>query len=215
MIYGYARVSTNGQSLERQLSQLRLYVQEDRFIITDTQTGKTFERKGYNSLVGTETTAPLLHEGDLLIVTSLDRFGRSYTEIQQQWKHITQTLKADIKVLDMPLLDTRTENNLDGKLVSDLVLQILSYVSEKERISIKERQKAGIDVMPLDNEGRKISIRTGRPTGRPRTPYPDNWHDVYIEWKSGKITATKAMQMLNLKKTVFYKLANQYQQNNL
>ncbi len=210
MVYGYARVSTNGQCLERQIAQLRDYISDDRCIITDTATGKSFARKGYNSLVGTDTTAPLLHEGDLLIVTSLDRLGRSYIEIQQQWKHITQVLKADIKVLDMPLLDTQSKDNLDGRLISDLVLQILAYVAEKERISIRERQQAGIAVMPVGCDGKRISLKTGRATGRPKTPYPDNWDEVYNEWQSGNITATKAMQKLNLKKTLFYKLANQY-----
>lgn len=214
MTYGYARVSSISQNLDRQLLQLREYVIDDRFIICDKSSGKDFNRKGYNSLVGTDETAPILHENDLLVITSLDRLGRNYTEIKHQWEHLTQTLKVNVKVLDMPLLDTQS-NSLDGKLISDLVLQILSYVSEKERISIKERQKAGIAIMPVDAEGRKISIKTGRPTGRPRTPYPDNWNNIYIEWKSGKITATKAMQLLNLKKTVFYKLVNQYQQNNL
>ena len=130
-VYGYARVSSKEQNLDEQIKALREYGIEDRYIIIDKQSGKTFDRKGYNSLVGTEKTAPRLQEGDLLVVLFLDRLGRDYTEIQRQWEHITKVLKANIKVLEIPLLDTTNNaKDLDTKFISDLVLQILSYVAQ-------------------------------------------------------------------------------------
>ncbi len=197
MIYGYARVSANDQSLDRQLMMLREYISEERYIIIDKATGKDFKRKGYNTLVGTSDTAPLLHEGDLLIVTSLDRLGRNYTEIKEQWSLITNTLKVDIKILEMPLLDTsQTADTLDKKFIIDLVLQILSYTAEKERENIKERQRQGI----------AAARAKGKSLGRPKVEYPDNWDEVYISWKNGKITAVQAMNELNMKRTTFYNL---------
>ena len=201
--YGYARVSTIDQNLERQLQQLHGAGIDDRFIITDKASGKDFNRKGYNSLVGTENNAPLLREGDLLVICSLDRLGRNYTEIREQWEHITKTLKADIKVLDMPLLDTSSnnENNLDKKFIADLVLQILSYTAEKERINIKARQRQGIDV----------ALAKGVKFGRPSIEFPENWEQVYTSWKKGEITAKKAMELLNLKRNTFYRLVQKYE----
>lgn len=211
MIYGYARVSTAEQNLDRQLEQLRQYIADERYIITDKASGKNFDRKGYNSLVGTDDTAPLLHEGDLLLITSLDRLGRNYIEIKEQWEHITRTLKADIKVLEIPLLDTTaTDGNLDKRFIADLVLQILSYTAQKERENIRKRQRQGIDVMQVVN-GKRISAKTGRATGRPNAIYPDNWELIYKQWKNKDITANKAMEILNLKRTTFYKLVKHYE----
>lgn len=214
MIYGYARVSTTDQNLERQLAQLREVVTDERYIVTDKASGKDFNRKGYNSLVGTPETAPRLNEGDTLVIISLDRLGRNYTEIKEQWEHITRTLKANIKVLDMPLLDTTNNaNNLDGRFIADLVLQILSYTAEKERENTRKRQRQGIDVMPMV-DGKRVSIKTGRAVGRPNARYPDNWADVYPNWQDGLITATKAMELMNVTRTTFYKLVKQYENNN-
>lgn len=211
MIYGYARVSTAEQNLDRQLEQLRQYITDERYIITDKASGKNFDRRGYNSLVGTDDTAPLLHEGDLLLITSLDRLGRNYIEIKEQWEHITRTLKADIKVLEIPLLDTTaTDGNLDKRFIADLVLQILSYTAQKERENIRKRQRQGIDVMQVVN-GKRISAKTGRATGRPNAIYPDNWELIYKQWKNKDITANKAMEILNLKRTTFYKLVKNYE----
>ena len=201
MKYGYARVSSTEQNLDRQLMQLREYIEDSRYIICDKQSGKNFDRKGYNLLVGTETTAPLLHEGDLLIVCSLDRLGRNYTEIRDQWKHITSALKADIKILDMPLLDTTSEkDNLDRRFIVDLVLQILSYTAEKERLNIRKRQQEGIEAAKAK----------GKHLGRPEINYPDNWLEVYTKWCKKEITATEAMKETGLKRNSFYKLANKY-----
>lgn len=211
MTYGYARVSTTDQNLERQLEQLRQYITDERYIITDKASGKNFDRRGYNSLVGTADTAPRLHEGDLLLITSLDRLGRNYVEIREQWEYITKTLKADIKVLEIPLLDTAaTDGNLDKRFIADLVLQILSYTAEKERENTRKRQRQGIDVMQVV-DGKRVSSKTGRPTGRPNAVYPDNWEQVYKQWKECSITANKAMETLDLKRTTFYKLVKQYE----
>ena len=123
-IFAYARVSTDGQNLDRQLEQLRPLVKDERYIFCDHASGKDFSRKAYQSLVGTDSTLPILHVGDLLIICSIDRLGRNYDEIREQWQHITTTLKVDIQVLDMPLLNTRMagEKNLDGKFISDLII---------------------------------------------------------------------------------------------
>ena len=211
MTYGYARVSTTDQNLDRQLEQLRQHIADERYIITDKASGKNFDRRGYNSLVGTADTAPLLHEGDLLLITSLDRLGRNYVEIREQWEYITRTLRADIKVLEIPLLDTTaTDGNLDKRFIADLVLQILSYTAEKERENTRKRQRQGIDVMQVV-DGKRVSAKTGRPTGRPNAVYPEQWEQVYKQWKGGEITANKAMELLDLKRTTFYKLVKQYE----
>ena len=183
-----------------------------KYIFEDKASGKDFNRKAYNALIGTENTVPLLHEGDLLVIYSIDRLGRNYTEIREQWKHITQNLNADIKVLDMPLLDTRTKNGNDLKrtFISDLVLQILSYCAQKERENILARQKQGIAAMKVVN-GKKVSLKTGRPTGRPAIGFPQNWDEIYFKWKNGEITAVTARHLLGLKTNTFYKLLHQYE----
>lgn len=212
MTYGYARVSTKEQNLERQLDQLREYITDERYIIRDKESGKNFNRTGWNMLVGTDITAPALHKGDLLIVCSLDRLGRNYNEIKKQWEYITTVLEADIKVLDMPLLDTSTAaNNLDGRFIADLVLQILSYTAEKERENTTKRREQGVAVMPII-DGKRVSTKTGRPVGRPNAQFPKGFEKVYNDWKSGVIsTAEAAMQELNLKRTTFYKLVKQFE----
>lgn len=197
MVYGYARVSHTDQNLERQISQLMEYVTDPRNIITDKVSGKDFQRKGYNLLVGTDESSPILRSGDLLIITSLDRLGRNYEEICKQWEFITHELNVDIKVLDMPLLDTTIQkNNLDSRFIADLVLQILSYVSEKERINIRERQRQGIE----------LAKAAGKYKGR--KPIEIN-EKLLIEecakWQSGKQTAVQTMKNCNISKTLFYR----------
>ena len=169
--FGYARVSSRDQNLDRQLDQLQKVVPDERNIITDLQSGKDFDRKGYHSLVGSDQNAPLLRKGDLLIITSLDRLGRNYTEIHQQWSRITKEIGADIRVLDMPLLDTSSvDSSLDHRFIADLVLQILAYVSEKERLAIKTRQRQGIDAAQL----------RGKKFGRPKVTIPEEYEIVLI-----------------------------------
>ena len=212
--YGYARVSSTEQNLDEQLKALREYGIEDRYIIIDKQSGKTFDRKGYNSLVGTEQTAPRLQEGDLLVILFLDRLGRDYTEIQRQWEHITKELKANIKVLEIPLLDTTNSvKDLDTRFISDLVLQILSYVAEKERLANQRRRELGIAAMPVNEDGKRVSTKSGNPTGRPEATYPDEWESVISQLDRNEITAVKAMEMLSLKKTTFYRLLKAYRQS--
>lgn len=216
MIYGYARVSTKEQNLDRQIISLREIVPDERNIITDKQSGKTFDRKGYNSLVGTDTTSPMLREGDTLVIVSLDRLGRDYAEIQRQWRHITQTLKVNIRVLDMPVLNTSSDDRLETKLISDIVLQLLSFVAEKERKSTLERQRQGIEAMPYgeeltrDGKPKKVSKKTKKPVGRPQLAFPEEWEQNYLDWKDGKITAKRCMEKLGLKRSTFYKLAKIY-----
>ncbi len=205
-VWGYARVSTTEQNLARQLEQLKLFGISERNIRCDKASGKTFNRMEYNALVGTETTAPLLRSGDLLVIVSLDRLGRNYTEIKEQWNYIINVIGADIVVLDMPLLDTRqSDDNLDKRFIADLVLQILSYVAQKELENTRRRQKQGINAMPVIN-GKKTSTKTGRPTGRPSVEFPQDWKEYYEKWRLGEITAIKCMEILNLKRSTFYKI---------
>ena len=146
-IWGYARVSSTSQNLDRQLEQLRAYGIDERHIKTEKQSGKDFQRPAFLSLVGTETVAASMRAGDTLVICSLDRLGRNYSEIQRWWQYITKELGCGIVVLDMPLLCTNDgENSLDRSFMADSVLQILSYVAEKERIAIHERQRQGIEV---------------------------------------------------------------------
>lgn len=212
-IYGYARVSSADQNETRQIKELTAFGVEHRNIKVDKASGKDFNRKAYLSLIGTEEVDGALRQGDLLVVVSIDRLGRNYTEIMEQWRHITQVIKADIKVLDMPLLDTRQNGDtLDSRFVADLVLQIISYFAQKERDSIKIRQKQGIAVMQVV-DGKKISTRTGNPYGRPKAEFPTNWEDVYPQWKANQITAVKAMELMQLTKNTFYNLVKRYEQN--
>ena len=210
-VYGYARVSSRDQNLDRQIQALRDAGVEERFIFCDKQSGKDFNRKEYNTLVGTADNAPALHKGDLLVIMSIDRLGRNYSEMRDQWDLITKTIGADIKVLDMPLLDTSSStDNLDSRFLADLVLQILSYVAEKERENTRKRQRQGIDVMPV-KDGKRYSSKTGRPTGRPPIEFPEHWDEVYSAWKAGHITAVQAMMDLHLRKNSFYKLVKRYE----
>lgn len=195
--YGYARVSSKDQNLDRQLDQLKAIGIEPRNIFCDKASGKNFNRPSWNSLIDQ------LQKGDLLVVVSLDRMGRNYTDIKEQWQHITHTIGADIKVLDMPMLDTsQTAESLDRRFIADLVLQILSYTAEKERKNIHARQEQGIKAA----QERNVKF------GRPAAQFPDGWEQTYKTWKDGQITATAAMDSLNLKRTTFYKLVKQYEQ---
>ena len=196
-VFAYARVSSSDQNLDRQVEALMPYITDKRYLYCDHASGKDFDRKAWKALVGTNETLPALQQGDLLVVLSLDRLGRNYTEIQHEWQHITQTLGCNIKVLDMPLLDTSTSNdNLDRRFMANLVLQILAYVAERERLNIKTRQAQGI----------KIALEKGIHFGRVATQKQENWDSVIADVESGRLTATAAMKLLNLKRTTFYKL---------
>lgn len=195
--YGYARVSSKDQNLDRQLDQLKAIGIEPRNIFCDKASGKNFNRPSWDNLINQ------LQKGDLLVVVSLDRMGRNYTEIKEQWQHITHDIGADIKVLDMPMLDTtKINDSLDRRFIADLVLQILSYTAEKERKNIHARQEQGIKAA----QERNVKF------GRPAAQFPDGWEQTYTAWKDGQITATAAMDSLGMKRTTFYKLAKQYEQ---
>lgn len=195
--YGYARVSSKDQNLDRQLDQLKAIGVEPRNIFCDKASGKNFNRPSWDNLIDQ------LQKGDLLVVVSLDRMGRNYTEIKEQWQHITHDIGADIKVLDMPMLDTtKTNDSLDRRFIADLVLQILSYTAEKERKNIHARQEQGIKAA----QERNVKF------GRPAAQFPDGWEQTYKAWKDGQITATAAMDSLGMKRTTFYKLVKQYEQ---
>ena len=197
--FGYIRVSSKDQNETRQISALLEFGISERDIYIDKQSGKDFNRRQYQILLNN------IRKGDLVVFLSLDRMGRNYTEIQEQWKYITTTLGANIKILDMPLLDTREEeNSLDRKFMCDLILQILAYVAEKERINIRSRQAQGIAAAKANN----VKF------GRPRISYPENWSEVYSAWTSGEITAKSAMEQLKLKRSTFYKLVNSTKETN-
>jgi DNA invertase Pin-like site-specific DNA recombinase len=202
MEYGYIRVSTRNQNLDRQYAAMIEAGVEERNILADKQSGKDFDRKSYNLLVGTETTAPLLREGDLVTIYSIDRLGRNYTEILNQWRYITQNLKCDIRILEMPILDTRDKgDSLDGRFVADLVLQILSYVAEKERENTRVRQSQGI----------AIAKANGKHLGRPRMTIPESFPDLYKEWRAGLRTTVETYKKLNVPKSSFYKMVKMYE----
>ena len=175
-IYGYIRVSSADQNEARQWSALRqLGIQEGR-IYVDKQSGKDFDRPAYKRLVGR------LRPGDLLYLQSIDRLGRNYEEIQAQWRLLTQEKGVDIAVLDMPLLDTRRDRDLMGRFIADLVLQILSFVAQSERESIRRRQAEGI----------AAAKARGVRFGRPPKPLPEGFDKTCAAWRAGELTGTAA-----------------------
>lgn len=206
-IYGYGRVSTQDQNEQRQISAFLAEGIKERNIFIDKISGKDFNRPNYNLLIGTDHSAGLLREGDLLVLLSLDRFGRNYTEIKTEWDRITNQIKADIKVLDIPLLNTSigqagdpNDTVLEKKFVRDLVFQILCYVSEKEKENIKHRQQEGITAAKL--KGTKF--------GRPAVQYPLNWDQEYIRWKKKEINTKTFLESTGLKQATFYRLLKKY-----
>ncbi len=201
----------------QQVSRGMIYnynVNDIDIVYSDMISGSTFNRTSYNLLVGTENNAPLLRAGDLLVINSIDRLGRDYNEIRKQWEKIIN-LGADIKVLDMPLLDTSAVkgSNLDRRFLAYLVLQILSYVAEKERSMILSRQKAGIAAMPVDKKTGKRIGKKGKPVGSSPIEFPENFASFYHSWKLGEITATQAMSEMGLKRNSFYRLVHIFEQD--
>lgn len=196
MTYGYIRVSTIQQHIDRQLEEMRKQNIPSKNIFVDKQSGKDFERKNYQRLI------KKLKAGDLLIIKSIDRLGRNYEMIIEQWSIITKSIGADILVLDMPLLDTRTKaDNLVGKFISDIVLQILSFVAENERDFIRQRQKEGI----------AIARAKGVHLGRPANPIPSNFDDVAKRYLNKEITNTMARHELDgMSKGTFFRNIKKY-----
>ncbi len=198
-IYGYVRVSTKEQNEDRQLVSLREMAVPEKNIFMDKQSGKDFNRPAYKRLLRK------LKIDDLLYIKSIDRLGRNYEEIQAQWRVITKEKGADICVLDMPLLDTRRGKDLVGTFLSDIVLQVLSFVAENERVTIRQRQAEGIAA------AKAKGVRFGRP---PR-PLPENFHSAYQRWKAGKITGTAAAQECGMPLSTFRYRAEIYEKAKL
>ena len=193
-IFGYARVSSKEQNEERQTVAFKDYGIDERDIYIDKQSGKDFDREQYNIL------KHILRENDILVIKSIDRLGRNYNMIIDEWKDITKNIKADIVVIDMPLLDTTKNKDLLGTFISDLILQILSYVAEQERTFIKQRQKEGISTAM--NKGIKF--------GRPTIEKPQNYDIVVSKWKNKEIRTKEAIEQLGLKPSTFYNMVNKY-----
>jgi len=193
-IFGYCRVSTQEQNEDRQIEAMLNLGINERDIFIEKASGKDFDRPQYQAL------KLQLRDGDILVIKSIDRLGRNYKQICDEWREITRDIKANIKVIDMPILDTTKTDGLIGEVISDIVLQLLGYVAEQERAFIKQRQAEGI----------KLAKEKGKRLGKPPIQYPSNWKEEYLIWKSGKITARECMKRLNLKPTSFYKLAKNY-----
>lgn len=195
----YARVSSADQSLERQLALAKELDIENEYVFLEKASGKDFKRPEYQLL------KRMLREGDILYIKSLDRLGRNKQMILDEWNELVKIKKVNIVILDMPLLDTTKYKEMHGleNLISDIILQLLSYMAEDERLRIKERQKEGI------NLARKNGIKLGRK----RIEISENFEEIYNKWKSGKITAVKAMKILNLKNNTFYRRVKEYENN--
>jgi DNA invertase Pin-like site-specific DNA recombinase len=193
--FGYIRVSSHDQNEGRQLRSMKTLQIEERDIFLDRQSGKNFQREQY------QLVKRILRTGDILYIHSLDRFGRNKEEILNEWNDITKNIKADIIVLDMPLLDTTLYKDSLGNFIADLVLQILSWMAEEERNRIRTRQREGID----------MAILNGTKFGRPKIQISEKFIEVYNKWKEGQLTAVKAMDKIGMKKTTFYKLVKEYE----
>lgn len=192
---GYIRVSSHDQNGDRQLIALHEVGVQDADIYIDKQSGKDFERPQYKRLLRK------LKRGDLLYVKSIDRLGRNYAEILEQWRILTKDKGIDIVVLDMPLLDTRRGKDLMGTFLSDIVLQVLSFVAENERVNIRQRQAEGI----------AAAKARGVRFGRPPAPLPENFHGVYQRWRAGKITGAAAAKECGMPISTFRYRASVYE----
>lgn len=182
MEYGYVRVSSADQNEDRQMIAMSEAGIPDGQIFIDKVSGKDFNRKEYTKMIST------LEKGDTVFVKSIDRLGRDYRAIINEWNNITKNIGADIVVIDMPLLDTRKGKDLIGTLISDIVLQLLSYVAQTERENIKQRQAEGISAAKL----------RGVHLGRKPSPLPDNFHEILAKWEIGEISGAEAARACNM-----------------
>lgn len=196
-IYGYMRVSSKEQNEDRQKIALTEMGVPENNIYMDKQSGKDFERTQYKRLLRK------LNENSVLYIKSIDRLGRNYGELNEQWRIITKEKKADIVVIDMPLLDTRRVKNLLGTFISDVVLALLSYVAENERTNIKQRQAEGI----------AAAKARGVKFGRPPLPIPENFYQMHKDWRAGKITIEEAAKACNMCPKTFYSKAVKYEKS--
>ena len=194
MIYAYIRVSTKQQNIDRQYEEIKALNIDDKYIYIDKESGKDFDRTKYQKLI------KKLKKDDLLIIKSIDRLGRNYQMILEEWSRITKTIGADIKVLDMPLLDTRIEGkNLVGKFISDIVLQVLSFVAENERINIKQRQAEGI----------RIAKEKGVKFGRPKAKLPVNTNEILNKYINKELKHDEATKLIGVSRGTFFNLVKE------
>lgn len=189
MIYGYIRVSTKEQNEDRQVRAMQEYGVPTKYVYLDKQSGKNFERPAYKKLLRK------LKPDDTVVISSIDRLGRNYEELLEQWRLITKEKQANIVVLDMPLLDTRSCKDTTRTLIADLVLQIFSYVAQKERENIKRRQAEGIAAAKM----------RGVKFGRKPIPKPDDFPEVLKDWQEGKLSGRKAAKKIGVSHTTFYR----------
>ncbi len=194
-IYAYIRVSSKEQNEDRQMIAMKKLCIQRKNIFMDKQSGKNFERPQYQKMLHK------LKKDDLLYIKSIDRLGRNYEEILEQWRILTKQKGIDIVVLDMPLLDTRRGKDLMGTFLSDIVLQILSFVAENERITIRQRQAEGI----------AAAKAKGVQFGRPPYPLPENFYQVYQQWKAGEITGLAAAKQCHMPMSSFRYRAKIYE----
>lgn len=198
LIYAYIRVSTKQQKIDRQYEEIKALDIDDKNIYIDKESGKDFDRTNYQKLI------KKIKKDDLLIVKSIDRLGRNYKMILDEWAYITKTKEADIKVLDMPLLDTRIEGkNLVGKFISDIVLQVLSFVAENERNNIRERQAEGI----------RIAKEKGVRFGRPKAVTPPNTNEILDKYINHEMTNTEAAEIIGVSRGTFFRLVKERKHN--
>ena len=193
-IYGYVRVSSTDQNEDRQMLEMQRLKIKKKNIYIDKQSGKDFNRPSYQRLLGK------LKKGDLLYVKSIDRLGRNYKEIQNQWRVLTKEMEVDVVVIDMPLLDTRVYKDLMGTFIADLVLQVLSFVAENERVNIRKRQEEGIKAAKLK----------GVMFGRPMIKVPDNFVSVVKQWERGHIRAEDVAKECDMSIATFYRRLREY-----
>ncbi len=196
--YGYVRVSSTDQNEDRQMLALKENGVLQKNIFMDKLSGKDFNRPQYIKMLSK------LKEGDMLYILSIDRLGRNYEEIQNQWRILTKEIRIDISVIDMPLLNTQNGKDLMGTFIADLVLQILSFVAQSERENIKKRQAQGIDAAKLK----------GVRFGRPAVPYPEDFSSIIGLWEKKYITITQALQRCNMKQATFYRKLKEYRISN-
>lgn len=194
-IYGYVRVSSREQNEERQIVAMEQAGVLEENIFIDKQSGKSFDRPEYLKM------REKLREGDLLYILSIDRLGRNYEAIQEQWRILTKEIGIDICVLDMPLLDTRTGKDLMGTFIADLVLQILSFVADSERSNIRKRQEQGIAAAKAN----------GVRFGRPEMPVPDNFNEIAEKFENKKIKLKEAVKKSGMSQSTFYRRLREYQ----
>lgn len=192
MNFAYVRVSTKDQNIDRQIAAIDTYCKDNHLkldrLFTDEASGKNFEREQYKAL------KLCLRAGDILIVKELDRLGRNMDQIKKEWQEL-QEIGVEIIIIDTPILNTTNKTDLEKKLIANIVFELLSYMAEKERDKIRQRQAEGI----------ASAKAKGKHLGRPKATRPEAWDEIYQQWNTGQLTAVMAMKMLNLKRSTFYK----------